>query len=144
MSKILVVALKKSYENEYRKALSDNSDVSFDSIQYCCHKNSENFDIPKHFQALKLNIFKDVEKEYVYDSTEKRINSDLYDYILFAGNRGLNTFYSIIEYCERNDIPVEKVLFKNIIDPILTTPADVINIENTQHFFDMSIDDFVA
>lgn len=143
MSKILVVGLKPHYENEYRKEFSGNTDISCSSLQCVCHKDDTIFSIPDYFRPLKLNFFKDVEKEYLYSPTNETVDCSEFDYVLFAADTHITTFYAIMEFCERNDIPVDKILFKDIFKYSVFNPADVINVEHTQHFFDMSIDDFM-
>ena len=143
MSKVLVVGLKPHYENEYRKAFSSNPDVSCSSLQCVCHKNDTMFSIPDYFRPLKLNFFKDVEKEYLYNPTDVTIDCSEFDYILFAADSHITTFYAIMEFCERNNVLVNQAYFKDIFAHSVFDPNDVINVEYSQHFFDMSIDDFI-
>ena len=143
MKNILLVGLKPYCETAYRLA-HDCSCISCSSLQNVCSKNDSCFSIPSHFEPLKLNFFKNAEQEYVYCPATKVLDCADFDYVLFAADNHITTFYAIIEFCERNNIPVDKILFKDIFKHNIHNPKDVLDIDHIQHFWDMSIDDFVT
>ena len=78
------------------------------------------------FYTEKLNFFKNVEDEYCYCRTNEVIDCTKFDYVLFAADSNKNTFYAIVEFCERNNILVDKILFKDIVKHNIYKPQEVL------------------
>ncbi len=93
---------------------------------------------------LKLNFFKGANDAYMVLQTNEKVDCDAYDYILFATRKTDTAFYGIAEFCERNNILADKILYKECSFDTKEDCDNVMDIEGVQHFFDMSIDDFVA
>ena len=92
---------------------------------------------------LELNFFKNAKDSYVVLATSDKVDCDTYDYVLFATKKTDTAFYGIVEFCERNNILIDKILYKECSFDTEEDYNNVMDIEGVQHFFNMSIDDFV-
>lgn len=156
MSKILIVTKKPYFKNTLEKKYEQNSNYCFDFLQPVFNIKDKNIKIDvskdgvvsindierKTFVPFELAFFPNIKGKYVIDVTDKVIEESEYDYILFACDNCKETLYSIVEYCERNFIPLDKILYKNLSIFDEASINDIENIENTHFLLDMSIDDF--
>jgi hypothetical protein len=155
--KILVVTQKPYFKNLLANTFTENENYDFDNLQAIFSTNDKAIKVSiaedgavsiggvkmKHFDTLKLNFFKDTREKYVIETTDNKLDTDKYDYILFACDNYIKTFYSVMEYCERNSIPVDKILYKKLASFPSDSLNDIVVIDNTYHFADMTIDDFM-
>jgi hypothetical protein len=155
MSKVLVVVQKPYFQKNLEKKFGDNENYSFDSLQtiFSVDEEISNIDIKNGsifvdgteqnaFVPLELKLFKDSKEKFVINSTDNKINDADFDFILFACDNSLKTFYAIVEYCQRNDIDVNKALYKHIQFFKEDSMDEIVELENVYNFFDMSIDCF--
>ena len=149
MQNILVVVENPLIANEISKhnpcsciqpVFSVDTEVSIaeKSLSSCGFEN-ENGLLP-----LELNFFKNAKNTHMVLHTNKKVNCNDYDCVLFATKKTDTAFYGIVEFCERNDILIDKVFYKECSFDAESDYNNVMDIEKVQHFFDMSIDDFVA
>jgi hypothetical protein len=150
MKNILIVVENPSIANEVSKhnscsciqpifSMDTCVSVAENSLSSCGYENNENGLVP-----LELNFFKDAKDAYVVLATSDKVDCDAYDYILFATKKTDTAFYGIVEFCERNNVLIDKILYKEHSFDTEEDYNNVMDIEGVQYFFDMSIDDFVA
>ena len=156
MDKILIVGQKPYFKKIIENEFSSTESFEVDSLQAIFNINDKIIDIESEKEIhlseykegqnklipLKLNFFKDAKEKYVFNPTKRKINEKEYDYVLFVCDNSMKTLYSIIEYCERNEIPMYKLLYINT--PYIKEGCvnEIIKLVNTTHFDDLSVDFF--
>ena len=144
MSKTLIVLQTPAMKEIVEGILDDKNSYEFAIIQnvLCNCEKCVSCIESDAIKPLDLKFFKDLKNKYVVEVADSiDINAD---YVLFVCDNKLTTFYSMVEFCERNDISVHKILYKDSNSLSIDEAIDIPNIENVHFFFDMSIDDFVA